>query len=182
MELKANSSESRHMIQQRGEIGFAQSDGRAKAGRRARSFTNRSWSNELMESVMSDIRVTVLAENAVYRRGLRAEHGLPLWIETTNKKILFDTGQSDLLLHNAKTLGIDVAEVDAIVASQTRVQKTIDALRRFDIDQIAPAHCTGRQAARQLWNSLGDRCFLCCVGMQVSFWTAKDRHKVESDR
>jgi len=282
-----------------------------------------------METVMSDIRVAVLAENTVYRRGLRAEHGLSLWIETNDKKILFDTGQSDLLLHNAKTLGIDIAEADAIVvshghydhvggldrvlelapgawvylhpmalepkfsfsngsaqeagitlalrdklrgriecgqgafttgrtsvfpgvtvtgqiprvsgfedtggqffldtkgetpdalpddqalflgsemglvvvlgcahagvvntlehiqkiepdrkihavlggmhlvnASKTRVQKTIDALRRLDVDQIAPAHCTGPQAARQLWNSLGDRCFLCCVGTQVSF-------------
>jgi 7,8-dihydropterin-6-yl-methyl-4-(beta-D-ribofuranosyl)aminobenzene 5'-phosphate synthase len=54
-------------------------------------------------------------------------------------------------------------------ASQTRVQKTIDALRRLEIDKIGPAHCSGRPATRQLWDSLGDRCFQCCVGTQVSF-------------
>jgi len=278
---------------------------------------------------MAEIRITILAENTVYRGGLRGEHGLSVWVETDGKRILFDTGQTDLLLDNAKTLGIDLAQTDAVVlshghydhvggldcvldlapqarvylhpmalepkfsasrgtvreigitsvmrdrlrdriksgqgaytaaatsvfpgvtvtgqiprvssfedtggqffldaegrkpdgllddqalfldsseglvvvlgcahagvvntlehiqqlepdrkvhavfggmhlvkADQTRIEKTIDALRRLDIDKIGPAHCTGRQAARQLWNSLGDRCFLCCVGTQVSF-------------
>jgi len=67
-------------------------------------------------------------------------------------------------------------------AAEARVQQTIDALRRFDIDRIGPAHCTGGQAARQLWNSLGQRCFQCCVGTQVSFLTVRYRHKVGSNR
>lgn len=66
---------------------------------------------------MSDMRVTVLVENTVYRRGLRAEHGLAFWIETNSKKILFDTGQSNLLLRNAQALGIDVSHASAIVLS-----------------------------------------------------------------
>jgi 7,8-dihydropterin-6-yl-methyl-4-(beta-D-ribofuranosyl)aminobenzene 5'-phosphate synthase len=282
-----------------------------------------------METAMTEIRITVLSENTVYRRGLRAEHGLSFWIDTNDKKILFDTGQSDLLLHNAKALQIDLAQADAIVlshghydhvgglpavldvapqarvyfhpmvlepkfsgsngkvrevgvtsalrdrlvgqikngkgtytavgtsvlpgvtvtgqiprvsgfedtggrffldkkrtktddllddqalfleanwglivvlgcahagvvntlehirqlepdrkvhavlggmhlvnADQTRIEKTIDAFRRFGIERIGPAHCTGRQATRQLWNAFGNRCFLCCVGTQVSF-------------
>jgi 7,8-dihydropterin-6-yl-methyl-4-(beta-D-ribofuranosyl)aminobenzene 5'-phosphate synthase len=278
---------------------------------------------------MADIRITVLVENTVYQQGLRAEHGLSFWIETNDKKILFDTGQSDLLLHNAKALGIDLAQADAIVlshghcdhvggldgvldlapqariylhpmalepkfsfssgaareagvtsalrdrllgqikngqgtytsektsicpgvtitgqiprvngfentggaffldaqrdkpdellddqalylkndkglvvvlgcahagvvntleyirqlepdrkvhailggmhlvkADETRIDKTIEVFRRFGIERIGPAHCTGSQATRQLWNALGHRCFLCCVGTQVSF-------------
>jgi len=278
---------------------------------------------------MAEIRITVLVENTVYQGGLRGEHGLSVWVETNGKRILFDTGQTDLLLDNAKALGIDIAHADAIVlshghydhvggldrvldlapqarvylhpmalepkfsnskgsvreigvasamrdrlrdrirsdkgmytpattpllpgatvtgqiprvsrfedtggqffldakcekpdgllddqalfldcaeglvvvlgcahagvvntlkhirqidpdkkihgvlggmhlvnASDTRVQQTIDALRRLEIDRVGPAHCTGPQAARQLWNALGDRCFLCCVGTQLTF-------------
>jgi len=66
---------------------------------------------------MTNVRMTILAENTVYRGGLRAEHGLSIWVETENKKILFDTGQSDLLLQNAEVLGIDIAQADAIVLS-----------------------------------------------------------------
>ena len=42
-------------------------------------------------------KITTLVENAVYRRNLQAEHGLSLLIENNGYKILFDTGQSDLL-------------------------------------------------------------------------------------
>ncbi len=277
---------------------------------------------------MTDIQITVLVEDTVHRSALRAEHGLSLWIETDDKRILFDTGQSDLLLHNARVLGIDIAQADAIVlshghcdhvgglnrvldlapqasvylhpmalepkfsfssgspreagltspqrdrllsqvkngqgtytaartsvfpgvtvtgqiphvsgfedtggaffldanrtqtdrllddqalylesneglivilgcahagvvntlehirqlepdkrvhtilggmhlvkAGQTRIEKTIGAFQRFDIERIGPAHCTGESATRQLWNAFGNRCFLCCVGTQVS--------------
>jgi len=278
---------------------------------------------------MAEIRITILAENTVYRGGLRGEHGLSVWVETDDKRILFDTGQTDLLLDNAKTLGIDLAQTDAVVLShghydhvggldcvldlapqarvyphpmalepkfsasrgtvreigitsvmrdrlrdriksgqgaytaavtsvfpgvtvtgqiprvssfedtggaffldakrtkpdgllddqalflesnkglivvfgcahagvvntlehirqlepdrkvhavfggmhlvktdQTRIEKTIDAFRRFGIERIGPAHCTGWQATRQLWNAFGSRCFQCCVGTQARF-------------
>jgi len=50
-------------------------------------------------------------------QNLQAEHGLSFWIEYSDKRILFDTGQSNLLLRNAKTLDIDLANTDAIVIS-----------------------------------------------------------------
>ncbi len=278
---------------------------------------------------MPQIRMTILAENTVYQGGLRAEHGWSVWIETPDKQILFDTGQSDLLLHNAEVLGIDIAQADAIVlshghydhvggldrvldlvpranvylqrsalepkfsvsngttreigvtsairdrlanriesgrgaytetatpiwpgvtvtgliprlspfedtggrffldpqrrrqdlllddqamflettqglvvvlgcahagvvntlervrhlvprkrfhavlggmhlvhANQTRVKETINAFRRLGVERIGPAHCTGRQAAKDLWNVFDNQCFLCSVGTQLSF-------------
>jgi 7,8-dihydropterin-6-yl-methyl-4-(beta-D-ribofuranosyl)aminobenzene 5'-phosphate synthase len=63
------------------------------------------------------MKVTTLVENLTYKSGLLAEHGLSFYIETENRRILFDTGQSDVFVRNAQALGIDLAEVDAVVIS-----------------------------------------------------------------
>ena len=46
-----------------------------------------------------------------------SEHGLSLFIETEEHKILFDMGQSDAFIKNALSLGIDIAKVDIAVIS-----------------------------------------------------------------
>lgn len=46
-----------------------------------------------------------------------AEHGLSYFIEHEGRKILFDTGQSDLFLRNASIMGIDPDERDLIILS-----------------------------------------------------------------
>jgi len=62
-------------------------------------------------------KITVLTDNRSDGKFLH-EHGLSLYITTkTNKKILFDTGQSDIFLKNAATLGIDIDSVDVVVLS-----------------------------------------------------------------
>jgi len=63
------------------------------------------------------MRIITLIENLVYKRDLYAEHGLSLYIETDNKKILFDTGQSPAFLSNAEKLGINVKKIDAVIIS-----------------------------------------------------------------
>lgn len=60
---------------------------------------------------------TTLVENCVYHRKLQAEHGLSIYIRTPEYRLLFDTGQSGLLLHNAKLLHIDLQAVDFLVLS-----------------------------------------------------------------
>jgi 7,8-dihydropterin-6-yl-methyl-4-(beta-D-ribofuranosyl)aminobenzene 5'-phosphate synthase len=64
-----------------------------------------------------DGKITVLVENTADGRGLLAEHGLSFWIELGAHRILFDTGQSDIVFHNASTLGIDLCKADALVLS-----------------------------------------------------------------
>jgi 7,8-dihydropterin-6-yl-methyl-4-(beta-D-ribofuranosyl)aminobenzene 5'-phosphate synthase len=71
-----------------------------------------------------NICVTTLVENTTSGPGLLAEHGLSFWIEYGDKRILFDTGQSDLLIHNAKALKIDLAQADAIVLSHGHYDHT----------------------------------------------------------
>jgi 7,8-dihydropterin-6-yl-methyl-4-(beta-D-ribofuranosyl)aminobenzene 5'-phosphate synthase len=85
---------------------------------------------------MTDAQITVLVENLAGGRGLLAEHGLSFWIEIGSRRILFDTGQTNILLHNAHGLGIDLNTVDAIVLSHGHYDH-VGGLRR--ILEIAPA-------------------------------------------
>jgi len=72
-----------------------------------------------------DLCITTLVEDTALGGGLLAEHGLSFWIEYGDKRILFDTGQSDILVRNAKTLGINLDEADAIEGYQVRVRDII---------------------------------------------------------
>ncbi len=54
-------------------------------------------------------------------------------------------------------------------ASPARMDQTIAALRRLDIQRLAPAHCTGLPALAQLWTAFPDRCFACAVGVRQAF-------------
>jgi 7,8-dihydropterin-6-yl-methyl-4-(beta-D-ribofuranosyl)aminobenzene 5'-phosphate synthase len=78
-----------------------------------------------------------LVEDTASDRGLLAEHGLSFWIEHDDKRVLFDTGQSDILVRNAKTLGINLAEVDAIVLSHGHYDHTGGLPDVLDIAQKA---------------------------------------------
>lgn len=63
------------------------------------------------------MKVTVLAENTVCREDVTAQHGLSLYMETEDQRILFDMGQDDTFLHNAEALGIDLSKADIAVIS-----------------------------------------------------------------
>ena len=85
---------------------------------------------------MNSGRITVLVENTAGGQGLLAEHGLSFWIEIGSRRILFDTGQSEILFHNAQVLGIDLGTVDAIVLSHGHYDH-VGGLRRML--EMAPA-------------------------------------------
>lgn len=63
------------------------------------------------------MKITVLTENTVKSDKFESEHGLSLFIETKNHRILFDMGQSDLFTRNAEKLGIDLSTADLAVIS-----------------------------------------------------------------
>ena len=63
------------------------------------------------------MKITTLLENTSARPDLSAEHGLSLYIETAEHRILFDMGQTALFSHNASVLGIDLAAVDIAILS-----------------------------------------------------------------
>ena len=63
------------------------------------------------------MKIISLVENTSVNNDIEAEHGLSLYIESKNHKILFDMGQTDLFLKNAKRLGVDLSQVDIAILS-----------------------------------------------------------------
>lgn len=66
------------------------------------------------------MKVTVLVENelcSTAKAGLQKVHGLSLYIETGERKMLFDVGPGTLFAENAERLGIDISEVDSVILS-----------------------------------------------------------------
>ena len=70
------------------------------------------------------MRIITLIENLVYKQGLVAEHGLAIYLETENRKILFDTGQTGLFIQNAKKLGINIEDIDTLILSHGHYDHT----------------------------------------------------------
>lgn len=63
------------------------------------------------------MKVKTLIENYTPNKTTTAQHGLSLYIEANSKKILFDMGQNDLFLQNAKALNVDIGAVDIAILS-----------------------------------------------------------------
>lgn len=64
------------------------------------------------------MRIITLVDNRTQSKNFDTEHGLSLYIETDNgQKILYDTGQSDLFMHNAKKLDVDLQDIDKVIIS-----------------------------------------------------------------
>ena len=63
------------------------------------------------------MKITTLVENTSCCPGIEAEHGLSLYLEIGSRKVLFDSGQTDLIGRNAEKLGVDLRQVDTVVLS-----------------------------------------------------------------
>lgn len=61
--------------------------------------------------------ISLIDDTVINSTGLKKEHGLSIYIETTNQHILFDVGKSNNFINNAKKLGIDIKNIDALVIS-----------------------------------------------------------------
>lgn len=63
------------------------------------------------------MRIAVLVENDREREDLSAAHGLCLYLETGEDRILFDFGPDGRFIENARKMGIDLHEVNLAVLS-----------------------------------------------------------------
>ncbi|MGI6467126.1 MAG: MBL fold metallo-hydrolase [Sphaerochaetaceae bacterium] len=64
------------------------------------------------------IKLTTLVENKTHpSSSLKYEHGFSMLVEKGDKKILFDTGKSDLFIENSEKLNINLNSIDHLVIS-----------------------------------------------------------------
>lgn len=75
------------------------------------------------------MKITSLVEN-ISQCELKAKHGLSLYIETKEHKLLFDVGPDGTLFDNARKRGIDLAQIDTVIISHGHLDHA-GALRDF---------------------------------------------------
>ncbi|MEA3547658.1 MAG: MBL fold metallo-hydrolase [Thermodesulfobacteriota bacterium] len=87
-------------------------------------------------------RFSFLIENESCRPKIGSEHGLAVLVEKEGHRILFDTGQSDLLLANAREMSIDLSSIDRIVLSHGHYDHGggLEALSHIVEPEIIVAH------------------------------------------
>lgn len=86
------------------------------------------------------LKITALAENTTANENFESEHGLSLYIETSNEKILFDMGQTTLFADNAAKLGIDLSSVDIAVLSHGHYDHGGGLAHFLSINKTAPVY------------------------------------------
>ena len=86
------------------------------------------------------MKIYTLIENTPYTQGFRCEHGLSLYIETENRKILFDTGQSGDFADNATELGVKLEDVDMLILSHGHYDHGGGIKRFLEINKRAPVY------------------------------------------
>jgi 7,8-dihydropterin-6-yl-methyl-4-(beta-D-ribofuranosyl)aminobenzene 5'-phosphate synthase len=87
------------------------------------------------------IWVTVLIENSVTGRDLKAEHGLSYYVRAGHHCLLFDTGQSGLLEENAREMGLHLEEIEAIALSHGHYDHTGGVSRACSLAPSARFFC-----------------------------------------
>ena len=97
------------------------------------------------------MKITALVENVSLIDEIQSEHGLSLYIETEEKKILFDMGQTDLFADNTEKLEIDLAQVDLAILSHGHYDHGGGMKRFLEINQTAPIYIN-RNAFGQYYN------------------------------
>ncbi len=86
---------------------------------------------------MSNIQITTIIDNYVPASPFHGEHGLSILIETTDKKILIDVGQSNLFAENTKNIGIKLEEITDLVISHGHYDHTGGLQTFFDKNATA---------------------------------------------
>jgi 7,8-dihydropterin-6-yl-methyl-4-(beta-D-ribofuranosyl)aminobenzene 5'-phosphate synthase len=99
--------------------------------------------------MMANTRITVLVENTAHGPSVLAEHGLSYWIEHGGKRILFDSGQGNVLAGNAYKLKIPLYQLDALILSHGHYDHTGGVAEALKADQPVAVYAHPAAFARK---------------------------------
>ena len=97
-----------------------------------------------------EMTITFLIDNKTESTECDAEWGLSVLIEANGKKILMDQGASDMLVKNAKRMGLDLGEVDLAVISHGHNDHTGGTEYFFDVNHKAPVYVHNKAFSYQV--------------------------------
>ena len=83
------------------------------------------------------MKVTIVVDN-IEHAGIPGEWGFCAYIEQNGKKLLLDTGASDLFADNAEKINIDLKDVDFAVVSHAHYDHAKGMEIFFEINEKAP--------------------------------------------
>jgi len=120
-------------------------------------------------------RITVLSDNRKLDETLESEHGLCIFLDTGEFKVLLDTGASGQFIQNAERLGIDIKEIDYVFVSHghadhiggliPKIVQIGKVLRdNYPETRFFTGHCTGTLIFELLKNQLNQQIELFYTG------------------
>ncbi len=127
------------------------------------------------------IKITTVVENTATKAKFRAEHGLSMLIEKDGEYILWDTGQTDAIIHNAKLLNIDLSRIKTVVLSHGHYDH-VGGLK-YLLDYTAPTVYAHTEIFRKRYSKLSDDGNLRYIGIEdKSFYEQKGAKFILSDK
>ncbi|OJV44877.1 MAG: hypothetical protein BGO29_08130 [Bacteroidales bacterium 36-12] len=125
------------------------------------------------------MKFVVLSDNNVSDDNLGSEHGLSIYLEHKGFTYLFDTGASDLFIKNAKTLNINLSNVDFVFISHAHSDH-IGGLKSFlKINKKAKVVLSKYALNRQLYSK---RNGLREIGNSIDYQSYKERMLLVEDK
>ncbi len=110
------------------------------------------------------IKITTIVENTATKAKFRAEHGLSMLIEKDGKYILFDTGQTDAIVHNSKLLGVDLSRIKTVALSHGHYDH-VGGLKHL-LDFTSPVVYAHPEIFRKRYSKLSDDGSLRYIGIE----------------
>jgi 7,8-dihydropterin-6-yl-methyl-4-(beta-D-ribofuranosyl)aminobenzene 5'-phosphate synthase len=71
-----------------------------------------------------EVKVTLLCDNLTGPISFKGEHGLAVHLQVEGRSLLWDCGQSDVAVHNARLLGMDLRNLEGIGISHGHYDHT----------------------------------------------------------